>query len=164
MNRSSQKLLPTFILFLIGMIAFIFTLWRLDRPLHGSWTAIIISMGVFFVSMFWGFIRLLQWRDNKRIDQFIQAQRSSPPPPPRPELEGTIYGLYPGRNYRVIKSFTDFYENSFQKNEVLHFKERHFLPYDGGHTIVFEERMLYLQENKNKDILDNFSEYIVPFI
>ena len=66
----------------------------------------------------------------------------------------------PGRKYRVLQSFTDYYGNSFQRNEVLHFKERHFLPYHGGHTIVFTERSLYLQEEQNSEILARFSEYI----
>jgi len=79
-------------------------------------------------------------------------------------LKGTVYGLKPGHQYQVIKSFKDFYGNSFERGEILRFRERHFLPYDGGHTVVFEERSLYLQEEKNQEILENFSEYIVPTI
>lgn len=79
-----------------------------------------------------------------------------------PQTPGaTIYGLMPGESYRVIKSFIDYYGNSFGQGELLHFKQRHFLPYEGGHTLVFEERSLYLQEEKNSEILDHFSEYIV---
>ncbi len=83
-----------------------------------------------------------------------------PLPPARPDLKGTIYGLLPGRQYRVMQQFIDFYGNSFKQDELLKFKERHFLPYDGGHTVMFNERMLYLQEDKNKEILEKFSEYI----
>ncbi|MFL7869324.1 MAG: DUF3601 domain-containing protein [Anaerolineales bacterium] len=74
-----------------------------------------------------------------------------------------MYGLIPGRQYQVIQPFTDFYGNAFEGGEILRFRERHFLPYDGGHTLVFDERSLYLQEEKNQDILENFSEYIVAF-
>ena len=62
--------------------------------------------------------------------------------------------------YRVAQSFVDFYGNQFHEGESLRFKERHFLPYHGGHTIVFEERTLYLQEDANEDILSRFSAYV----
>jgi hypothetical protein len=77
-----------------------------------------------------------------------------------PNPEGTVYGMIPGREYQVMKSFTDHYGNEFQEGERLRFKERHFLPYHGGHTIVFEGKTLYLQEDQNSKILDNFAEYI----
>lgn len=74
----------------------------------------------------------------------------------------TIYGLKPGQPYHVIQSFTDTYGNSFAQGETLHFKQRHFLPYEGGHTLVFEERSLYLQEEKNSEMIEHFSEYNTP--
>jgi len=151
MKRSTPNLLFTFLLFAIGMSAIAYAI---GNP--SSWTNISIAIGIFALCFIWAFVRFLQWRDGKH-PQFIQAQ----PTPPRPGHEGTVYGLKPGSNYRVIKPFTDFYGNTFEKGEELHFQTRHFLPYDGGHTIVFENRRLYLQENKNQDILDNFSEYII---
>ena len=75
-------------------------------------------------------------------------------------LEGTVYGLLARAEYRVMQSFLDYYRNHFQEGELLHFKERHFLPYHGGHTIIFDERSLYLQEEENAEILANFSRYI----
>ena len=39
------------------------------------------------------------------------------------------------------------------------FSDRHFLPYDGGHTVIFDRKTLYLQEDQNREILDNFSLY-----
>jgi hypothetical protein len=80
----------------------------------------------------------------------------------RDEVDRTIYGLVRGGEYRVMQSFTDYYGNQFQRGELLRFKERHFLPYEGGHTILFEERPLYLQESENSAILANLSEYIAP--
>jgi hypothetical protein len=76
------------------------------------------------------------------------------------ELAGTVYGLIPGAEYRVVQSFTDYYGNQFQQGEFLRFKQRHFLPYHGGHTIVFEQKSLYLQETENEELLSNFSNYI----
>ena len=69
--------------------------------------------------------------------------------------------MIPGSQYQVIRSFTDYYGNSFEQREILRFKQRYFLPYEGGHTIVFEERSLYLQEEKNQEIVEHFSDYIV---
>ena len=156
MKRSFPHSFQTFLLILIGMIAIGYGFWAVE---NGSLTSTVIAMGVFFLSFLGGFIRILQWRDHKNA-QFIPAQPTTPPIP-RPELKGTIYGLEAGNRYQVINSFTDFYGNEFEKGEELHFQTRHFLPYDGGHTIIFENRRLYLQEDKNKDILDNFSKYII---
>ena len=78
----------------------------------------------------------------------------------REALKGTVYGLVQGAEYKVIQTFTDYYQNQFQRGELLRFRERHFLPYHGGHTIIFDQRSLYLQEEANQAILANFSEYI----
>lgn len=117
---------------------------------HGS------LVGVFFVSFVWAFLLLLRWRDGRRV----MSTKVTPLPLARPDLKGTIYGLLPGRQYRVMQQFIGFYGNSFKQDELLKFKERHFLPYDSGHTVIFDKRMLYLQEDKNKEILEKFSEYI----
>lgn len=73
----------------------------------------------------------------------------------------TVYDLVPGNHYRVVQSFVDFYGNSFQQGELLRFKERFFTPYHDGHTVVFEERSLYLQQEMNAPILDNFAAYLM---
>jgi len=114
---------------------------------------IAILLGTYFVCWTWALIRYLQWRDQRSS---VAAVRTTY----RPELDGTIYGLVRGDDYRVMQSFADYYGNPFQQGEVLRFKERHFLPYHDGHTIVFEGRSLYLQETQNEAILANFSEYI----
>jgi hypothetical protein len=90
------------------------------------------------------------------MQQFTQLQS----PQPHPNSESTVYGLNPGSEYRVLREFADFYGNTFHVGETFRFTTRQFLPYDGGHTLVFEKRMIYLQEEKNKDILENFSAYI----
>ncbi|MFN8441935.1 MAG: DUF3601 domain-containing protein [Caldilineaceae bacterium] len=81
-----------------------------------------------------------------------------------PNAQESVYGLTPGHCYQVIQSFTDYYGNRFEQGEILRFKQRHFLPYDGGHTIVFEERSLYLQEETNQEILERFAEYFVRLV
>ena len=71
-----------------------------------------------------------------------------------------IYHLTKGKGYVVRKSFTDFYKNRFVPGETLTFTERHFLPYDGGHTLMFRERNIYLQEEYQAEILDNLGDYL----
>jgi hypothetical protein len=70
-----------------------------------------------------------------------------------------IYTLEKDAAYIVSRGFTDFYGNVFAPGEILTYVERHFLPYHGGHTIVFRERNLYFQEEENKDIIDSFADY-----
>ena len=60
----------------------------------------------------------------------------------------------------VVKDFTDFYGNDFAASERLIFVEKHFLPYEGGHTLVFRERKMYLQETEQREIIENFSDYL----
>ena len=71
-----------------------------------------------------------------------------------------LYTLETGTTYVVKRKFTDFYGNVFSPGDLLTYAERHFLPYHGGHTIVFKERNIYLQEEENQDILDGFAEYL----
>ena len=71
-----------------------------------------------------------------------------------------IYTLEKGATYVVNKMFTDFYGNVFSPGEMLTYAERHFLPYHGGHTIIFNERNIYLQEDENQDIIDSFADYL----
>lgn len=71
-----------------------------------------------------------------------------------------IYTLEKGATYVVTKTFTDFYGDLFSPGETLTYAERHFLPYHGGHTIVFKERNIYLQEEENREIIDSFAEYL----
>lgn len=76
------------------------------------------------------------------------------------EAIDSIYTLERDVVYIVRRGFTDFYGNVFSAGETLTFVERNFLPYDGGHTIVFKERKLYLQEAENETIIASFSKYV----
>jgi hypothetical protein len=74
--------------------------------------------------------------------------------------ELTVYTLQPGKCYEVKRAFQDYYGNSFAVGERLTFQQRHFLPYDGGHTVMFAEKTMYLQEEVNRAILAEFSGYL----
>jgi Domain of unknown function (DUF3601) len=162
MNQAHRKILFVILSLLIclgsGAVALAF--WLIDRPqvISNSGFILAISFVVFFLSYTGAFLLYLRWRDSRR-----GMSKTSIPSTAlaAQDLEGTIYGMLPGSQYKVIQSFTDYYGNSFEQREVLRFKQRFFLPYEGGHTIVFEERSLYLQEEKNQEIVDHFSEYFV---
>jgi hypothetical protein len=160
--KSSSRQIPcisiAFLLF-IGAAAVVLAFWLVDhhQALPNSGVFITAFIVAFFISFTWALLKFLRWRDGKRATAFVAK-----PAPVRADLEGTVYGLIPGNEYRVIQSFTDYYGNSFEQNELLRFKERHFLPYDGGHTIMFDGRTLYLQEERNSEILENFAKYFVP--
>lgn len=161
MNRSNRTLpFLSLVLFLLGAAAFRFAFWLLDHraEMPNPDIALAVSIGTFFVFFTGAFLLFLRWRDSRRTI-FVNRQPSTSLP--KPELAGTVYGLIPGSQYQIKKSFTDYYGNTFEKGELLRFRERHFLPYHGGHTILFVERPLYLQEETNQEILDNFSDYIV---
>jgi hypothetical protein len=159
MNPSNQRLpcVSIFFLLWIGISASAAAFWLIDHRLAvpNSGIVIVVLVGVFFVSCTWALFRYLRWRDQRRAIVPVSG-----PVQPDPNLEGTIYGMIPDREYQVMKSFTDHYGNAFEQGERLRFKQRHFLPYHGGHTVVFEGKSLYLQEDQNREILDHFSEYI----
>lgn len=71
----------------------------------------------------------------------------------------SVYRLLAGSRYRVCQSFTDFYGGHFDEDTVLTFVSRGFVPYTGGHTIGFQEATVYLQEEVNAAVLDEFDLY-----
>jgi len=78
----------------------------------------------------------------------------------------TVHSLVPGRTYRIAKAFRDYTGSELSTGDELTYVEQHFLPYDGGYTIVFArgdgvQRSLYLQEEKQGDILEDFDAYFV---
>ena len=56
----------------------------------------------------------------------------------------TVWRLSKGDAIRIVKSFRDYYGNEFREGTVLHFVERHYLPYHHGHTVRFAEATIYL--------------------
>ena len=158
MNQSHPRVTFAISLFLlVGTVSVILAFWLFDHQQAflnaGLITGLLI--GLFLLSYTAALWRYLHWRGRTRIVNTVTA-------PSQASVAGTVYGLLPDHEYQVIRSFTDYYGNTFEKGLRLHFKQRHFLPYDGGHTIVFAERPLYLQEERNRDILDNFSAYLAP--
>ncbi len=87
-------------------------------------------------------VRVSSTADLERLAPLVDAARAL-------ATGVTVYSLVPGVTYRVLRAFTDFYGQAFTPGEALTFVERHFLPYDDGHTLVFTgasgERRMYVQ-------------------
>ena len=155
-NRSSLITL----LSIFGIGAFIQAFWAVGQPVY--LTVIVMSVGL----LSWGtaFFLYLRQRDEAREAAGLSASShygAAPINTGSPTQELSIYTLQPGACYVIKQSFVDCFGNHFEQGQRLTFRKRHFLPYHGGHTIVFEERSLYLQEDQNRSIIDDFSRYIV---
>ena len=70
-----------------------------------------------------------------------------------PFSNGTVKLLKKGRRYVVKKSFVDHHGQCFEVGDGLTFVKKDYLPYHGGHTIFFEERTIYLQDEEQAGIL-----------
>jgi len=84
-----------------------------------------------------------------------------------------IRELQKGTQYQLLKDIVDFHDQSFSEGQRLIFQERHFLPHDDGHTLVFsQERQLvpgsfreisiYLQGADHRDICENAEQFFKP--
>lgn len=50
-----------------------------------------------------------------------------------------IWNLKPGTRILVVRDFVDFDGQPFRAGTELVLRERHFLPYHDGHTLVFAD-------------------------
>jgi len=150
------------ILLIVATLAVVGAFWVDDHRRHvdSANGVIAVLMLAFFVSATLVLFAMLGDRDRARKSA---APIMQPMQPMRPELEGTVYGLIAGERYRVERPFADYHGNRFEAGEILRFKERHFLPYHGGHTLVFDERSMYLQEEEHASILGEFAKYVARF-
>ncbi len=160
-RRSPWILIATLVI--IGSCSAALSFWLVDNRniLPGSAWIIAFGMITFFVCFTWALLRYIGWRDHLRTHIGAQSAVVVGDNVVGQNRHGeTIYDLVPGAVYQVQQEFTDHSGTLFQKGQQLCFKQRYFLPYHGGHTVVFVERPLYLQESENVEIIDNFSRYI----
>jgi hypothetical protein len=75
----------------------------------------------------------------------------------------TIYTLAEGVIYMVTKPFTDYHRNNFSPGDKLTYAGRAFLPYDGGHTLIFKEQNIYLQEDEDAALISSLHEHLTIF-
>lgn len=157
------------VLTLLGLCAAVAALWlesnRYAVPNWGYVTAALL--GCFFVLLTWALFLLLAQRDRRNAllaqSKAMHSADAHILPHCASADERTVYTLQPGCTYEVKQSFQDYYGNTFTAGERLTFQQRHFLPYDGGHTVMFAEKTMYLQEEVNRAILDAFSDYLVAY-
>ena len=151
------KTLTIVLLLVVGFVAVVLALWLFDQQqvLSSAGIIVVLLLGVFFLSYTAALWLYLRRRSRARLSSPVTT-------PSHADLKGTVYGLMPDHEYQVVQAFTDYYGTTFEQSERLHFQQRHFLPYHGGHTLIFAERPLYLQEDQNRGILEDFSAYIAP--
>lgn len=58
-----------------------------------------------------------------------------------------VYNLRRGMIIRITNPFRDYQGQEFHCGAILHFEERHFLPYHAGHTLIFKQGSMYLCDN-----------------
>lgn len=162
---SVHTIIKIAVLALLGMCAAFSALWlESNRYVIPNWGYVAAAlMGCFFVLMTWALFLLLALRDrrNATLNPRQFPQTAAPTFTSIDAQELTVYTLQPGVCYEVKQAFSDYYGNQFEVGERLKFQQCHFLPYDGGHTVMFAEKTMYLQEEVNRAILDGFSDYLV---
>ncbi len=147
-----------FVVGAMGLVAAFASLGHAARfGANGSSVIFILTL----VSLsFWmaAFLLFLSWRDGSRKSSTVKRAA-------REEVlqEATgVYALRPGITYRVLRPFADCYGNRFMAGETLTFQGRNFIPYHGGHTLIFTPRTIYLQEELSAEILAEFEKYMAP--
>ena len=159
-SRSAPPLWPLPLLLLVGGASAVAALTLVDHRAAIPYSGPVLAglMGTFLLTYTGALLLWLRRRDHRAAIRALLADDE--PTYTDPIYQGTVYGLTPGAVYEVQQPFMDHYQNAFQPGARLRFKERHFLPYHGGHTLVFEEGCIYLQEEQNSDILSAFSQYV----
>jgi hypothetical protein len=163
---SVHTIIKIAVLALLGMCAAFSALWlESNRYVVPNWGYVAAAlMGCFFVLMTWALFLLLALRDRRNAflaqTQARQSQAAYSLPNTASGEELTVYTLQPGRCYEVKQAFQDYYGNDFVVGERITFQQRHFLPYHGGHTLMFAEKTMYLQEEVNRAVLNEFSCYL----
>jgi hypothetical protein len=68
-----------------------------------------------------------------------------------------VWDFFPGLVLRIAQDFADFDGAKHAAGEVLHFLEKSYFPYDGGHTLTFREKVIRLAEiaPQNEPVIEN---------
>lgn len=96
-------------------------------------------------------------------------QRRQPPAalrddgePVMPADSPALYRMLPGRVYEVQQDFTDHAQQTFRRGERHAFRTRHFLPYHDGHTLVFDDTVVQLQGELQREMVEHWEAYMAP--
>ena len=106
------------------------------------------------------FILFASWRGSRASTTVGHLNPGANEETMRLGLKAGVYGLKPGVTYRVIREIKDHYGDIFLVGTELTFVQRHYLPYHGGHTVVFRPRPMYLQDETDADVLNDLESYL----
>lgn len=123
-------------------------------------TAMAIAALALILSCMSAFVALIAWRDIRRSALRTNLNPGMSEETLRLGVKAGVYGLEPGASYRVIREIKDYYGNIFPVGMELDFVERSFVPYHGGHTVVFQPHTMFLQEQDNADVLNGLDAYL----
>ena len=85
---------------------------------------------------------------------------------PVPKRTFTGADLIPGRNYRVVRAFTDYDGSLHPVGEQWRFVQKNFLPYEDGLSLFVEQDgqtvqiRLQWRDEAQGQIIGRFSEYV----
>jgi len=96
------------------------------------------------------------WTSRESYDSRMQAlERVQQKIYGAPHL--TVWDFSPGLVVRVGRTFLDFDGQEIRAGAVLHFLEKSYFPYDGGHTLRFVEKTVHLAgiSDEHERIIEN---------
>jgi hypothetical protein len=146
----------------IGGIGGLFVLGNLGSPWRLGSQGMAVLACVLLVSLVLlgtGFFLLLAWLEQRKAAKRVPSRL---PQKVAANAPGGVYGLQSGVIYRVLKPFKDYYGGEFAAGEQLTFIERHYLPYHGGHTLIFSPRSIWLQDDANSELVQQIEQYLAP--
>ena len=158
-----KKLVAAALCLFVGGIAIVFLLRNVDRVADlGPHGRTLINVAILtFISAFGVAGALLWWwcgPANPSPDDDINPGANAETR--RLGLKAGVYGLHPGVTYRVVREIKDHYGEVFPVGTELTFVRRNYLPYHGGHTVVFRPQPIYLQDETNADVLNALDAYL----
>ena len=137
----------------LGLLGAFCVMTALQMPL----TSLGAVLGVLLIGLLlWS---VVLWRVLKRRNPPVPATGGAPP---MPADAPALYRMWPGRVYEVQQDFTDDARQTFARGERLVFRQRHFLPYHDGHTLMFDGRVVQLQGDAQRELIEDWDAYMAP--
>jgi hypothetical protein len=85
------------------------------------------------------------------------APIATPPAAPPPSGDLQVWDFFPGLVVQVAQTFRDYDGQEILAGEVLHFLDKSYFSYDGGHTLLFAEKTIRLADvvDEHRPIIAN---------
>ncbi len=158
-----KRVYASAVCFVLGTAALGF-MWRFGHRVttlgpHGDTIMVAVAVTL-MLSYAAAAILYASWRGSQRLDISSPLNPGMDAETIRLGVKAGVYGLYPGKSYRVIREIKDYYGTIFPVGMDLIFVRRDYLPYHGGHTVFFRPRPMYLQDEENADVLGALDQYL----